>query len=141
MGGVRQRIAVRPTAATVLLRHVVSQPAPREVDGSHILTEYYSDYAAKVFGFATFGRVYGAIICLSGVVNLSQPLLDALNHEYFQENPIPINVALASLGLVVGGILVTFVFVQTRKVQAEMDEMREANERDRLIPEVDEEDF
>ncbi|SMR56986.1 unnamed protein product [Zymoseptoria tritici ST99CH_1E4] len=105
---------------------------------------YYSamsDYAAKVFGFATFGRVYGAIICLSGVVNLSQPLLDALNHEYFQENPIPINVALASLGLVVGGILVTFVFVQTRKVQAEMDEMREANERDRLIPEVDEEDF
>ncbi|CEJ61481.1 hypothetical protein PMG11_10014 [Penicillium brasilianum] len=35
---------------------------------------YYSamsDYATKVFGFATFGRVYGTIICLSGLATFS----------------------------------------------------------------------
>ncbi|KAL9577561.1 MAG: hypothetical protein Q9212_006291, partial [Teloschistes hypoglaucus] len=31
-----------------------------------------SDYAAKVFGFHTFGRVYGTIICLAGILNFSQ---------------------------------------------------------------------
>jgi hypothetical protein len=73
-------------------------------------------------------------------VNLSQPLLDALNHEFFHDNPIPINATLASLGLLFGGILVVFVFVETRKVQATIDEIQEANERDRLIPEEDEEE-
>jgi hypothetical protein len=75
------------------------------------------------------------------VVNLSQPLLDALNHEAFHDNPIPINVTLAGLGLLFGGILVVFVFVETRKVQATMDEMHEANERDRLIPVNEEEEY
>ncbi|KAL8968905.1 MAG: hypothetical protein Q9183_002250, partial [Haloplaca sp. 2 TL-2023] len=31
-----------------------------------------SDYAAKVFGFHTFGRVYGLIICLAGILNFAQ---------------------------------------------------------------------
>src|SRR6266536_5308686 len=37
-----------------------------------------SDYAAKVFGFRTFGTVYGLIICLAGLFNFSQSGLDAL---------------------------------------------------------------
>ncbi|KAI7596624.1 hypothetical protein KC319_g23389, partial [Hortaea werneckii] len=55
---------------------------------------YYSamsDYATKVFGFATFGKIYGTIICLSGLVNLFQPAIDALNYDAFHGNPIPIN--------------------------------------------------
>ncbi|KAK4501405.1 hypothetical protein PRZ48_007214 [Zasmidium cellare] len=104
---------------------------------------YYSamsDYAAKVFGFATFGRVYGTIICLSGLVNLSQPLIDAANHDVFHDNPIPINVILATLGFIFGTALVLFVWYQDRKYHVKQDKIREATERDRLIPEVDEEE-
>ena len=80
---------------------------------------YYSamsDYATKVFGFATFGKIYGTIICLSGLVNLFQPAIDALNYDAFGGNPIPINIVFASLGTVIGVVLVAFVQVQGRKV-------------------------
>ncbi|KAF2170768.1 hypothetical protein M409DRAFT_63837 [Zasmidium cellare ATCC 36951] len=105
---------------------------------------YYSamsDYAAKVFGFATFGRVYGTIICLSGLVNLSQPLIDAANHDVFHDNPIPINVILATLGFIFGTALVLFVWYQDRKYHVKQTKLREATERDRLIPEADEEGY
>lgn len=92
-----------------------------------------SDYAAKVFGFATFGRVYGAIICLSGLVNLTQPLIDAANHEVFHDNPIPINVILASLGFLFGTVLVLFVYIKGREVPSVEPGTLEASERDRLI--------
>jgi hypothetical protein len=91
------------------------------------------DYAAKVFGFANFGRVYGAIICFSGVVNLSQPLIDAANHEVFHDNPIPINVILASVGALFGTCLVVFVWVKGRDVSMAEPLMLEASERDALI--------
>ncbi|KAJ5771814.1 Major facilitator superfamily domain general substrate transporter [Penicillium odoratum] len=91
---------------------------------------YYSamsDYATKVFGFATFGRVYGTIICLSGLANFSQYGLDALTHLTFHENPIPINAFLAVSGFVVGIALVGYVTVQGHRlsVQADNDEERE----------------
>ncbi|KAI5364974.1 Putative major facilitator superfamily, MFS transporter superfamily [Septoria linicola] len=101
---------------------------------------YYSamsDYAAKVFGFATFGRVYGTIICFSGVINLSQPLIDAANHEVFHDDPIPINVTLASLGLVFGAALVGFVWLQGRKVEMKPSKV---DERTRLLPDTIEEE-
>ncbi|KAG6363052.1 hypothetical protein INS49_008147 [Diaporthe citri] len=61
-----------------------------------------SDYSAKVFGFKTFGTVYGTIICLSGLFNFSQSGLDYLLHSTFGGDPIPVNLILLSLGLVVG---------------------------------------
>lgn len=78
-----------------------------------------SDYATKVFGFATFGRVYGTIICLSGLVNFSQYGLDTLTHETFNENPIPINAALAIAGFIVGVFLVGFVTMKGRRIGAQ----------------------
>ena len=30
-----------------------------------------SDFCAKVFGFQTFGTVYGAVMCLSGILTLA----------------------------------------------------------------------
>nr|POE86647.1 protein fmp42 [Quercus suber]POE87650.1 protein fmp42 [Quercus suber] len=99
---------------------------------------YYSamsDYAAKVFGFATFGRVYGSIICFSGLVNLFQPGIDALNHDVFHDNPIPINIVLASLGFVFGVVLVAFVYVEGRKVEKRLAEQEEA-ERRRGVPSI-----
>jgi hypothetical protein len=99
---------------------------------------YYSamsDYATKVFGFATFGKIYGTIICLSGLVNLCQPLIDAVNYEVFDGNPIPINLILCGLGLLFGVMLVVFVHIQGRRVQIEQAKEDADVERMRVIPE------
>jgi len=95
---------------------------------------YYSamsDYATKVFGFATFGKIYGTIICSSGLVNLLQPAIDAMTYEVFHGNPIPVNAFLAGLAFVVGVVLVLFVVFQGKKVlkkqameDAEFERMR-----------------
>ncbi|TKA81078.1 hypothetical protein B0A55_02532 [Friedmanniomyces simplex] len=68
-----------------------------------------SDYSAKVFGFATFGQVYGLIICLAGLFNFVQQGLDALTHGVFWGDPVPVNVGLLGTALAVGVLLVGFV--------------------------------
>ncbi|KAI1419031.1 major facilitator superfamily domain-containing protein [Xylaria sp. FL1777] len=73
-----------------------------------------SDYSAKVFGFQTFGTVYGTIICLAGLLNFSQSGLDYLFHDTFNGDPIPVNLILLSLGLAVGICLVGFVAVKAK---------------------------
>jgi hypothetical protein len=81
---------------------------------------YYTtvqDYSAKVFGFRTFGTVYGTIICLSGMFNFSQSGLDYLFHETFHGNPIPVNVMLLSLGLAIGIALVAYVVTQAKRMR------------------------
>lgn len=84
-----------------------------------------SDYSAKVFGFRTFGTVYGTIICLSGLFNFSQSGLDFLFHRTFRGNPVPVNLILLSAGLAVGIALVLFVGVKARSMKRHMLE-REA---------------
>ncbi|KAK8078716.1 hypothetical protein PG994_002523 [Apiospora phragmitis] len=67
---------------------------------------YYSavsDYATKVFGFATFGRIYGMLTCLSGVVNFSQSGIDALTHGPLRGDPYP-----------------PFVFIRSRQYEASL---------------------
>lgn len=76
-----------------------------------------SDYSAKVFGFRTFGTVYGTIICLSGLFNFSQSGLDYLFHETFHGNPVPVNVGLLSLGLMIGIALVAFVTAKAKMMR------------------------
>ena len=73
-----------------------------------------SDYAAKVFGFHTFGKVYGLVICLAGLLNFSQSALDAATHKGFGGDPVPVNVILLVLALVIGVALVGFVWYQSR---------------------------
>ncbi|KAK5105069.1 hypothetical protein LTS08_001343 [Lithohypha guttulata] len=91
---------------------------------------YYSamsDYAAKVFGFATFGTVYGTIICCSGVAIFCQSALQAIVHSQFQEDPGPMNLWLAGIGLIVGISLVMYVDMAGRVVRqqhADEDERR-----------------
>ncbi|KAI1101120.1 MFS general substrate transporter [Jackrogersella minutella] len=74
-----------------------------------------SDYSAKVFGFRTFGTVYGTIICLSGLLNFSQSALDYLFHRTFRGDPVPVNLLLLALGLVIGVCLVGYVAVEVRR--------------------------
>ncbi|KAI1653600.1 MFS general substrate transporter [Daldinia decipiens] len=75
-----------------------------------------SDYSAKVFGFRTFGTVYGTMICLSGLLNFSQSALDYLFHRTFRGDPAPVNLLLLALGLVIGVCLVGFVGLQSRRL-------------------------
>lgn len=82
-----------------------------------------SDYSAKVFGFRTFGTVYGTIICLSGLFNFSQSALDYLFHDTFRGDPIPVNVILMSAGLLVGLAMLIYVGVQVRDLKRKMLEM------------------
>jgi hypothetical protein len=56
------------------------------------------------------GKVYGLIICLSGLFNFLQTALDALTHQAFYDNPIPVNIMLLSVALVVGTALTLFVW-------------------------------
>ncbi|KAK4910632.1 hypothetical protein LTR66_017417, partial [Elasticomyces elasticus] len=83
---------------------------------------YYSamsDYAAKVFGFATFGTVYGTIICLSGVAIFCQSGLQAIVHDVYYDDPGPMNCWLAGSGLIIGVCLIMYVDMRGRIVRQE----------------------
>lgn len=73
------------------------------------------DYCAKVFGFETFGTIYGTIICVSGVFNYSQTWFDWLTHTTFDMNPIPVNVIFLILNGVIGLVTVWYVNFQARR--------------------------
>lgn len=79
-----------------------------------------SDYSAKVFGFRTFGTVYGTIICFAGLLNFSQSGLDYLLHETFNGDPVPVNVGLMAAGLVIGVVMVMFVGVKARGIKRKL---------------------
>lgn len=76
-----------------------------------------SDFCAKVFGFDTFGTVYGTIICFSGICNLLQSGLDELTHFTFKMNPNPVNLLLVGLTAIFGFSLVVYV----KKQEAELN--------------------
>ncbi|OQD62491.1 hypothetical protein PENPOL_c012G06977 [Penicillium polonicum] len=96
-----------------------------------------SDYAAKVFGFATFGKVYGLIICLAGVGNFAQAGLDALTLRVWRGDPVPVNVGLTVLVAGVGGGLVGFVAYQTGVLEVKrrdgVDQGQVVREREPLL--------
>lgn len=75
-----------------------------------------SDYAAKVFGFQTFGKVYGLMICLAGVLNFLQSALDAATHKVFGGDPVPVNVIMLAIIQVVGSALVGYVWQKSRSM-------------------------
>ncbi|PYH91103.1 MFS general substrate transporter [Aspergillus ellipticus CBS 707.79] len=77
-----------------------------------------SDYAAKVFGFQTFGKVYGLIICLAGLGNFAQAGLDALTFRVFDRDPVPINALMTATTFVIGVILVVYVSWQAARMAA-----------------------
>ncbi|KAI7158796.1 MFS general substrate transporter [Hortaea werneckii] len=93
-----------------------------------------SDYAAKVFGFVTFGKVYGLIICLAGLFNFAQAGLDALTHGVFANNPVPVNLILLVAAAVVGVALVGHVLRQSYTMQRERLEEEAEEAREVRIP-------
>ncbi|KAK3062182.1 hypothetical protein LTS18_004652, partial [Coniosporium uncinatum] len=95
-----------------------------------------SDYAAKVFGFATFGKVYGLIICLAGLLNFAQSGLDALTHKVFGNDPVPVNLLLLFAAFGVGVALVGFVWRKSRQLGREglRREALEAEASEQVMP-------
>lgn len=94
-----------------------------------------SDYSAKVFGFVTFGKVYGLIICLAGLLNFMQSPLDALTHVTFDRDPVPVNAMLMGVAVVVGVALVSFTFIRSRRMAREKLEDEAEGAEEVLMPE------
>lgn len=90
-----------------------------------------------MFGFATFGKVYGLIICLAGLLNLSQPALDALTHGAFGDDPVPVNLALLAVGLAVGVAMVGYVWRMSRTVGRRVLRGEARGAEERLMPGAD----
>lgn len=95
-----------------------------------------SDYAAKVFGFQTFGKIYGSIICVAGLVNFSQTALDAATLKWFNRDPRPVNGGLTVSVTVVGLMLIAWVTISSRKLKRRQleEEARYAVRREEHIP-------
>ncbi|EHY57248.1 Protein FMP42 [Exophiala dermatitidis] len=93
-----------------------------------------SDYAAKVFGFQTFGKVYGLIICLAGLFNFLQSPLDAATLVLFKGNPIPVNLILMGVAVLVGAVLVVFTYVKSRSMKREQLEAEAEGASEALMP-------
>ncbi|GMG09588.1 hypothetical protein BVG19_g2525 [[Candida] boidinii] len=86
-----------------------------------------SDYCAKVFGFETFGTVYGTIMTISGVVNFGQTFLDQATHTTFKMNPTPLNLVMLFVTLVLGGITVSYVYVQSKIYTSKKKDLSPSN--------------
>jgi len=95
-----------------------------------------SDYSAKVFGFQTFGKVYGLIICLAGILNFIQSPLDALTHTFFHLNPIPINLILLACAVAVGTALVAYTAIKSRNMKRHQLEVEAEGATDNVMPAV-----
>jgi len=120
------------------------RPASTRFSFSHANTvSPHRDYATKVFGFATFGRVYGTVACVSGLMQLSQTGLDALVHGPLQNNPLPINIMFAAVGTAVSAAMTLYIIVkgnQYRTAQADEVAAMVADERAGLLASVRETD-
>lgn len=77
-----------------------------------------SDYVSKVFGFDTFGTIYGTLICISGVLNMFQSVLDAWTHNIFKMNPFPINFVLVLVTIISGSVLLQRAHSEVREKHA-----------------------
>ncbi|KAK4694413.1 hypothetical protein P7C71_g3161, partial [Lecanoromycetidae sp. Uapishka_2] len=93
-----------------------------------------SDYAAKVFGFHTFGKVYGSIILIAGILNLSQSGLDAITQKRLGRDPLPVNLFLLFLVMIIGSILVGYVYYQSRHMKRDHLEEEAEETPDTVMP-------
>ncbi|RPB23156.1 MFS general substrate transporter [Terfezia boudieri ATCC MYA-4762] len=95
-----------------------------------------SDYTAKVFGFQTFGTIYGSIICVAGIFNFAQTGMDAATAKWFHHDPRPINLILLIFVSVIGGILWMWVTVKSKKLKRTLleEEANRAMANENIMP-------
>ena len=139
MGWPHKRRSFLRIPPSLLLRNVVSHSTTQQIlPIPRFLPLPHSDYAAKVFGFATFGSVYGTIICLSGLCTFIQFPLQAVTHAAFDDNPSVVNLVLTGLGAVIGVVLVVYVEVRGRAVRREQEQglLTETGRQSLLAPSI-----
>ncbi|KUJ17657.1 uncharacterized protein LY89DRAFT_747353, partial [Mollisia scopiformis] len=73
------------------------------------------DYIKCVFGLATMGTIFGSFLFVSGIVGLIQGPLEDLTAVHFENNPLPINMVMTSLTLLLGISLTLFIFCNTTR--------------------------
>lgn len=73
-----------------------------------------SDICVKVFGFNTFGTIYGTIICILGMCNVLQQVLDRITQQMLGNNPTPVNSVLTLL--TVGFALAIIQYVHSQQL-------------------------
>jgi len=95
-----------------------------------------SDYAAKVFGFETFGTVYGLAMTLSGLFGLILTPLDILTKGPLGGDYTPVNVTMLVLGVITAIGLFIRVWSYTRSGQVRLPEGPDSE----VIQEEDEEE-
>ncbi|KAK9471054.1 major facilitator superfamily domain-containing protein [Dipodascopsis tothii] len=76
-----------------------------------------SDYTGKVFGYDTFGKVYGLISTISGLFNFAQSGFDHVTHQVFSRDPRPVNVTLVTLSASIGTLFVYYVSKQAKRIR------------------------
>ncbi|KAG5368945.1 Protein FMP42 [Yarrowia sp. C11] len=93
-----------------------------------------SDYAAKIFGFKTFGTVYGVVICIAGLFNILQSVLDRLTKKTFHLNPTPINGILVGATAIAGLALVGYIKSQGQNLKRQFLEIEAEASEPMLMP-------
>ncbi|KDB26713.1 hypothetical protein H109_01521 [Trichophyton interdigitale MR816] len=73
-----------------------------------------SDYAARIFGFQTFGKVYGLIIFAASIGSFLQTPLEIITLREFNGDPVPVNVLLTAGTFLAGGVLTLFVWHRSK---------------------------
>jgi hypothetical protein len=80
-----------------------------------LLYTFVSDLTAKVFGFSSFGRIYGLLMTLSGLVGLVLTPMDLLTKHVYHGDYTPINIFLLVAGLVTNIALIGRIYMHERK--------------------------
>lgn len=84
-----------------------------------LMYTFVGDYCGKVFGFATFGTVYGLANSVAGVFGLILRPVDVLVKNEWQGDYVGIDVIGAGLGLMASGLLTWKIWQGTRRVRLE----------------------
>ncbi|KAG9054845.1 hypothetical protein FS842_003964 [Serendipita sp. 407] len=82
-----------------------------------LMYTFVGDYCAKVFGFGTFGTVYGLANTLSGLFGLVLRPIDLLLKSKLHGDYTPPNLVLLGCGIVASSLLTWRVWVGTRPVR------------------------
>ena len=96
----------------------------------------FRDYTAKVFGFQTFGTIYGSSIFIAGIFNFVQTGLDAATAKWFKHDPRPVNLILLILVSVTGGTFWMWVTVRSKRLKRKLleEEANRAMEHENVMP-------
>lgn len=73
-------------------------------------------------------------MCFGGLLNFSQYGLDALTHKTFRNNPIPVNLMLLVIALIVGLVLLGYVWRNSLSIKRELLEEEAEEAREVLMP-------